>query len=615
MLFPKVHGVQWYVRGAVFRTERVIFALRINPMKNLLSLLLFFCGLFLFNQARATHILGGEIYYDSLGNGSYKITFEIYRDCNSLTAYDDPLVYTIFSGDGSYYGEYVVSLLSSSILPVVYDDPCVTPPDNICVEKGIYIDTVQLPFNPLGYHISYQRCCWANNIDNIVDPGNNGITLTTFIPGSDLIPTYNQGARFINYPPLVLCAQNTLSFDHSALDPDGDSLSYELADPLLGGSIGNVIPNPESPPPYPGVAWNPSFSTLIPFGTGSNVTIDALTGMMSFTPNNIGNFVAGVKVNEFRNGILINSKIRTFAFRVVSCQVDIPITVNITGPPQLVEDCGYAGFIISRTDTTEALVVQIELGGTATNGSDYPYIADSLVIPIGVFSDTIGIEALIDTLVEPTETVFFSVIVPKPCDGSFDTTSISLNLVDYQPMTLIAADSINLCALSGENAQLTCTVSAGLAPYTFNWEPGPFPNNDTISIPGFNLNPNLNTFYVDVQDACGKTISYNPIAVFNQCPLTVPNVLTLNGDNTNDVFLVGNLEDYDAVSLRVFNRWGNLIYENEDYQNDWSGIDSKGAQITDGVYFYIVVPQSTKYPYDDSEKSKYMLSGFVHVFH
>ena len=77
-------------------------------------------------------------------------------------------------------------MFSSAILPIVYDDPCVTPPNNICVEKGIYIDTIQLPFNPSGYHISYQRCCWANNIDNIVDPGNNGITLTTFIPGSAL---------------------------------------------------------------------------------------------------------------------------------------------------------------------------------------------------------------------------------------------------------------------------------------------------------------------------------------------------------------------------------------------------------------------------------------------
>mgnify|MGYP003334466471 FL=1 len=53
---------------------------------------LIFISIFSINYSCATHILGGEIYYDSLGNGMYKITFEIYRDCNSATAYDNPLV-------------------------------------------------------------------------------------------------------------------------------------------------------------------------------------------------------------------------------------------------------------------------------------------------------------------------------------------------------------------------------------------------------------------------------------------------------------------------------------------------------------------------------------------
>ena len=563
----------------------------------------------------ASHILGGEIYYDSLGNNQYKITIELYRDCNSGTTYDNPLYYTVFLGDGSYYGEFDVALFSNQLLPVVYDDPCVTAPNNICVEKGLYIDTITLPFNPSGYHISYQRCCWANNVDNIINPGDNGITLTTFVPGSDLTNIYNQGARFINYPPLVLCSQNTLNFDHSAYDPDGDSLVYELVSPLEGGSLANVIPNPESPPPYADVQWNPNFSGLVPFGLGSTITINSQTGQMAFTPNQIGNFVAGVMVKEYRNGILINSKIRTFAFRVVACQIEVPITVNITGPPQLVEDCGFAGFIISRTDTTQNLVIQILLSGNSTNGVDYPFITDSLVIPTGVFADTIGIEALLDTLVETTETVSLSVIVPNPCDGTFDTLSISLNLVDYQPLTLSALDSINICALTGENATLLCEVAQGLPPYVFNWEPGNFPNADSITVYGNILLPNLNLYSIEVTDACGKAILYDSIRVYNQCPLSTPNVVTFNGDDNNDYFLINNLEDYDAVHLTVLNRWGNVIYDNVKYLNDWSGKDMSGKDIEDGVYFYTVVAQSEKFIYDDTKKSQFLLSGFFHVFH
>ncbi|MEN9699952.1 MAG: hypothetical protein RLZZ301_1150, partial [Bacteroidota bacterium] len=280
-------------------------------MQQRLSFLSFLFALFIGFNSWASHIIGGEIYYDSLGNNNYKITIEIYRDCNSATGFDNPLNYTIFNADGSVFMVRYIAPFSQNVLPIVYDDPCVTPPNDICVERAIYVDTVNMPLSFNGYYISYQRCCWTANIDNIVDPANNGITLTTFVPGTSLVAVHNQGARFVNYPPLVLCSQNTLDFDHIAFDPDGDSLSYELMAPLLGGSITNVVPDPETAAPYSPVNWNATFSQGVPFGTGSNVSIDPVTGMMTFTPNLIGSFVAGVAVKEWRNGQLINTKIRT----------------------------------------------------------------------------------------------------------------------------------------------------------------------------------------------------------------------------------------------------------------------------------------------------------------
>ena len=569
---------------------------------------------FLFNfSSWASHIIGGEIYYDSLGNNQYKITIEIYRDCNSSTAFDNPLNYTIFQADGSIYLVRYISPYSQNVLPIVYDDPCVTVPNDICVERAIYIDTVTLPMSVQGYYISYQRCCWTGAIDNIVDPAGNGITLTTFIPGSSLVNVHNQGARFINYPPLVLCSQNTLNFDHAAFDPDGDSLSYELMAPLLGGSLTNVVPDPEDPAPYNPVSWNPSFSETVPFGAGSNITIDPATGYMTFTPNMIGSFVAGVAVKEWRNGVLINTKIRTFGYRVVGCQVEVPIEVDVTGPTQLIEDCGFAGFIVKRTDLTSNLVVQINLSGTATNGDDYPFIDSVLVIPAGVASDTIGISAILDGLPEGTETVFFNVILPNPCDGSFDTTSISLNIIDYTPMSITAVDSLNVCADFGQGTNIWCNVQNGISPYSYVWGPGNFPNNDTVYVQPETLQPNLNNFQVYVMDQCAKTITSPVIRVYNQCPLVVPNVLTLNNDGTNDLLTIKNWEDYEQVSIQIFNRWGNLIYENENYQNDWNGLDKSGKDLDEGVFFYMVTPKSKKYEYDDKEKTLYTLHGFVHL--
>ncbi|TAF84264.1 MAG: hypothetical protein EAZ48_07865, partial [Flavobacteriia bacterium] len=148
------------------------------------TLFAFLIGFLCSFNSWASHIIGGEIYYDSLGNNQYKITIEIYRDCNSATGFDNPLNYTIFLADGSIFMTRYIAPFSQNILPIVYDDPCVTVPNDICVERAIYIDTVTLPLTVQGYYISYQRCCWTGAIDNIVDPANNGITLTTFIPGT-----------------------------------------------------------------------------------------------------------------------------------------------------------------------------------------------------------------------------------------------------------------------------------------------------------------------------------------------------------------------------------------------------------------------------------------------
>lgn len=571
--------------------------------------------LFLTFNANATHIVGGEIYYDSLGNGQYKITFEIYRDCGPASSdFDNPLQYRIFYGDGSLWSDFSVPIFSRTVLPIVYDDPCVTPPNDICIERAIYIDTVTLPLDQLGYYITYQRCCWANNIDNITNPGDNGITLTTYIPGTDLVTVHNNGARFTNYPPLVLCAGNTLNFDHSAFDPDtGDSLVYEVVAPYQGGSSADANPI-ETAPPYLDVTWEPTFSATVPFGPGSNITIDAQTGMMTFTPNLIGTYVAGVSVKEYRNGVLINSKIRTFGYRVVTCQVEVPIEVDVTGPTNLIEDCGFAGFIVTRTDTTTALGVEVILSGTATNGTDYTYIPDSLTIPVGVFSDTIGISALLDNLVEGNETVEFNIVIAHPCDGTFDTTSISLQIIDYIPMEVTYLDSTNVCADFGETTQLWCNVTNGVPPYQYFWGPGGFPNNDTVTIYPNILQPNVNAFNIIIADACNKSVDITPILVYNQCPLIVPNVVTANGDGTNDFLIVTNREDYDKVSLTIVNRWGNLIYENSDYKNDWNGTDSKGNVLSEGVYFYTVTPLSEKYEYDDQQETIYTAHGFFHLY-
>jgi gliding motility-associated-like protein len=71
----------------------------------------------------------------------------------------------------------------------------------------------------------------------------------------------------------------------------------------------------------------------------------------------------------------------------------------------------------------------------------------------------------------------------------------------------------------------------------------------------------------------------NPVDCF------VPNLVTPNGDGENDTFVVPCVAEYPGSKLAVFNRWGNMIFETNNYNNDWDG-SYNGQPLPDGTYFF-----------------------------
>ena len=71
-------------------------------------------------------------------------------------------------------------------------------------------------------------------------------------------------------------------------------------------------------------------------------------------------------------------------------------------------------------------------------------------------------------------------------------------------------------------------------------------------------------------------------------PLEVYDAFTPNGDGINETFVIEGIELLPEASVRVYNRWGNLVFEAEDnYQNDWSATWD-GNRLPQGTYFYLV---------------------------
>lgn len=65
------------------------------------------------------------------------------------------------------------------------------------------------------------------------------------------------------------------------------------------------------------------------------------------------------------------------------------------------------------------------------------------------------------------------------------------------------------------------------------------------------------------------------------------NLFTPNNDGFNDLWEIPDPESYGRCDVRIFNRWGKLVYTTKDYQNDWDG-RSDGAEVPEGAYYYII---------------------------
>lgn len=294
-------------------------------MKKLL--LIISIGLFGLNT-NATHIIGGEMSYQYVGNDIYHMTLRVYRDCiNGAAYFDNPAYIFVFNSNGVLLVTLNASLLQVDTIPLSLS--CQGIPPDICAEQGTYEFDLTLPAITGGYTIVYQRCCRSSIIGNLVDPLNEGMTISTIIPDPSIVID-NSSPVFANDPPTAFCVGIPIYYDHSATDADGDSLVYSLCTGVAGGESMNPQPIPPLPPPYPEVTYAFPYTWDYPFNSNPALAIDANTGLITGTPTSIGIFTLGICVREYRNGILIEEHRREMAE-----------VYTVAGMPTGIDDAGF----------------------------------------------------------------------------------------------------------------------------------------------------------------------------------------------------------------------------------------------------------------------------------
>lgn len=296
--------------------------------KNALFVLILFC----FVSTNASHIVGGVMNYRYLGNNNFEISLYVYRDdirANPNAFLDDPAIIRVYNGTTE--SQYDFALPFDSFLPIGQIDPCATIAITERIDWTRYRGVINLPPNSNGYTIYYQRCCRNNSIVNITrDPVSNiiewGATYTINIPPAvNGQHVNNSSPVFLNYPPVYICVNKPITYNHAATDANADRIVYSLCTPFTGADVddplnngsGGQIANDE-PPPFTNIQWRAPYNLSNVLG-GIPLTINSSTGVLSGTPNTVGQFVVGVCAEEYRNGVLLTRTIRDFQFNVVDC--------------------------------------------------------------------------------------------------------------------------------------------------------------------------------------------------------------------------------------------------------------------------------------------------------
>ncbi len=417
-----------------------------------------------FSPLFASHIVGGDISYDYLGNNQYRFYVNVYRDNLSGGAtFDSPLNFSVFRiNNNSRVSNHNFIYTGYSNVPTNFNNPCGTAPTNIDTQLATYTQIITLPPIPGGYRVAYQRCCRGPNINNLLNPDDTGLTLTIDVPGIASNNYINSSPKFNNYPPLVLCSQDDLVFDHSATDADGDELVYSLVTPYAGGSTFNPAPNPIPAPNYPLVTWAGGYGPTQALGPSASISINPTTGVINAFPTVTGRYVVGIQVQEYRNGALISTTIRDFIFQVFNCQIVLKALL-----PTQQQLATYTGSCDGN--------LQVQFENNSFGSSSYQW-------DFGVSGTNTDVSnATAPTFNYPDTGRYIVRLIANPGAGCTDTAYMEINLFNAINITF---DIVDTLCFEGNSMDFTPITDAPLGS-TFEWKflPNGIPQTSTIKSP------------------------------------------------------------------------------------------------------------------------------------
>ena len=256
-----------------------------------------------------------------------------------------------------------------------------------------------------------------------------------------------------------------------------------------------------------------------------------------------------------------------------------------TTPEILVNQHGFYHLTVSNqcfsyTDTIEVipeypLIVDLGPDTTLCSGESYQLNTNITSQPVHWTSGYTGMVR------EVTSSGTYIANVTNACGTFSDTVDVKFDM----PIDDIYIDT-TICANDTLKLNLTHI------PHDILWDDG-----DTAKTKAF-INEDVYGF--TISNKCGDFPATLSVDLSNcQCPFYTANTFTPNGDNLNDQFVVKHSCDLTRYNIKIFNRWGEMVFESHDASIGWDGTKN-GQPVPSGVYLYHIyyswdVYQSDRY--------------------
>lgn len=412
----------------------------------------------------------------------------------------------------------------------------------------------------------------------------------------------------------------------------------------------NACPLYAAPPPYDNVIYVSPYNYNYPVASSPSLSIDQ-NGLLTGRPTLIGQFVVGICVKEYRGDRLLNTHIRDFQFNIRACAAQVTggmleqnrlcnglnltftnTSVSTQGLPEARWDFGVATlnsdtsrvFSPSYTypDTGMYVVTLVSNPGKACsdtiNRRVYVYPALKVNFPeqfpqcmstnsftfnaAGSYSTGTTFHwefgssgsPSVATGEHPPAVVYqnggwYIVRLNASFGPCHDSYLDSVAVIAMPPMVEFGLDTT---IVIGESVQLTVGVDPS---YSYSWTPfTDYLNCSPCVSEVVQSKPPVSVVYtVLTADPYGCFVASRNYSVFVEfkASLDVPSAFTPNGDGLNDVIYAAGWGLKKLIYFRIYNRWGQLLFESNDLSEGWDGKFNGVPQNMD-TYVYQVAAET-----------------------